>query len=116
MALLGPFQVDPEDVERLGTAFTQYINELLIREGARAELLGHQIHVDSQDTTNDGGVDATLDSPAATTWIGGGKSCWQFKRSDLGPAACAKELAGATWAQELIQNGATYTLVLGRRL
>jgi hypothetical protein len=116
MAPFGPFQVDPDAIERLGTAFTQYVNELLIREGARAPLLGYQLRVDKQDTTADGGVDATLDSPTTTMWIVSGKTCWQFKRSDLAPAACSKELAKALWAQELLKNGARYTLVLGRSL
>jgi hypothetical protein len=79
-------------------------------------LHGYQLRVDSRDTVADGGVDATVDSPTASTWCASGKSCWQFKRSDLAPAACANELANASWAQELVRDGATYTLVLGRRL
>jgi|GEM_PF-795513 hypothetical protein len=116
MSLLGPFQVDPEAIERLGAAFTQFVNELIVREGSRALLLGYQVRVDNQDNTGDGGVDATLFSDKATAWIAAGKSSWQFKRSDLAPAKCAAELDGAKWAHELLKSDATYTLVLGRRL
>jgi hypothetical protein len=111
VALLAPFQVDPEDIERLGAGFTQYVNDLLDSEASRIQLLGHQLRTDSRTSTADGGVDATLDSPTATKWISAGQSCWQFKSGDLTPASCEKELDGAKWAQTLIGEGASYTLV-----
>jgi hypothetical protein len=114
--LLGPFQVDPEQLERLGADFTSFVNELLVREGRRAGLLGRNMRIDYKDNTADGGVDATLESDHETTWLPVGKSCWQFKRSDIGPSECAKELGGAAWAHELLKSGASYTLVLGTML
>lgn len=47
MPPLGPFDVSGEQVERLRTAFTVFVNGLLDRERARAGLAGHELRTDS---------------------------------------------------------------------
>jgi hypothetical protein len=113
---MGPFEVSAEQIERLGAAFTQFVNQLLILESADLSMLGHELRVDSQDETGDGGIDAGLTATKGSTWIPIAKSGWQFKRGDNAPAKCKEELEGAKWAHELIGSGASYTLALGRRL
>jgi hypothetical protein len=112
----GPFEVKPQQIEDLETAFTEFINKLLIKECASAGMLGHELRIDNLDEAQDRGVDAQLINAEETAWIPSGQSAWQFKRSDLGPKACKDELAGALFAHELIQQGASYRLVLGKRL
>ncbi len=114
--MAGPFDVDPRSVERLGTAFAPFVNDLLAAEVGRAGLLGFQLDINSQTNTPDGGVDAALSRSVATDWLPEGASAWQFKSSDLEPAQCKAELAGAAFAQDLMSKGATYVLVLGRPL
>lgn len=114
--MAGPFDVDPESVERLGTAFASFVNDLLTAEVARAGLLGFQLDINSQTNNADGGVDAALWSSTATDWLPERNSAWQFKSSDLEPAECKEELRGALFAHDLLSKGATYVLVLGRPL
>lgn len=116
MSALGPFDVSAEQVERLSDAFTEFVNRLLSVETARAGLAGYKLKVTSDDNIADGGVDALLDNPKATKWLPDGKSAWQFKRGDLPPKKCREELQGATWAQDLVRDGAHYRLVLGTKL
>lgn len=114
--MAGPFEVDPNAVERLGPAFPFFVNDLLSAEVGRAGLKGYQLDINVRTTTPDGGVDAALWSGVATNWLPAGNSAWQFKSSDLSPQECRDELRNATWARELVAAGATYVLVLGRPL
>lgn len=116
MTALGPFEIGPEQVARLGGGFTTLINRLLASEVQRAGMLQHQLLIDDQGPVPDGGVDARLDATRETSWLPGGASAWQFKSGDLPPAKCRKELKGASWARELLEAGATYILVLGEPL
>jgi hypothetical protein len=112
----GPFDVDPAAVERLGLAFASFVNDLLQAEVARAGLAGYQLDINRQESTADGGVDAALWNSVKTSWLPQGHSAWQFKSADRKPAKCRKELRCAAWARELLEEGATYILVLGRPL
>jgi hypothetical protein len=114
--LPGPFDVDPAGVQRLGAAFASFVNDLLEAEVAHAGLAGHQLDINRQVNTRDGGVDAALWNSVKTSWLPAGHSAWQFKSSDLTPAECRRELRGAGWARELLESGATYILVLGQPL
>ncbi len=116
MAGLGPFEVGAEQVERAGVGFTRLVNQVLALEALRAGMRSHQLRVDSQDESPDGGVDAQLFCDRGTVRIPAGESVWQFKRGDLPPAKCREELRGARWAREAIVGGAAYRLVLGARL
>lgn len=112
----GPFTVAPDRVERLGNAFTAFINRLLTLEAKAAELSGTSVQVSYRDNVADEGVDAVLVSDIATEWIPKGKSAWQFKAGDLKPGACKAELQGATFAREILQAGGQYRLALGASL
>ncbi len=114
--MISPFQVDAERVQLLGAAFTVFVNELLVAETARAGLAGTSLRINSQDETADGGVDAQLSRSVDTQWIPAGESAWQFKRGDCEPEKCRQELRGAKFAHDLLERGASYRLVLGRRL
>jgi hypothetical protein len=111
---IGPFEVDPGQIERLRTAFTAFVNDLLVRECRAAGLQGHQVQVTRLDNNADGGVDAEVTAANQTEWLPRGRSAWQFKRADLEPKECRLELRGAHWAQALLKSGAAYRLVLGR--
>src|SRR5580658_10725020 len=116
MTLMGPFEVDPAAVERLGSSFTEFVNSLLATECAQSSIRGWQLRIDSQTNTPDGGVDAALIDATETDWLPSGASAWQFKgRKAFSPSDCAKELADAEWAQELLRKGASYILAVGIR-
>ena len=114
--MTGPFDVAPDAVGRLGSAFASYVNDLLSAEVARAGMFGHQLQINEQYNTSDGGVDAAMESSIETGWLPVGDSVWQFKSSDLSPKECRTELEGAVWATERMREGATYVLVLGKPL
>lgn len=116
MPRVTPFDVEPQEIELLGPRFATFVNALLAAESARAGLRGEQLRTTERTTVADGGVDAHLVSSVATEWLPEGDTAWQFKASDLQPAACREELEGATWAQDLLRNGARYRLVLGKDL
>lgn len=116
MTGLGPFEVSPEQVERVGGGFTTLVNQLLASELQRAGMSRYRLRVDYQDNVADGGVDAQLETDQATAWLPAGVSAWQFKAGDLQPAKCKKELRDATWAKTLLTAGAVYTLVVGKAL
>jgi len=113
---LGPFDIAPERVESLGPSFTPFVNRLLEVEARRYGLEGHRLSVNYNETTPDGGVDASLRGAPSTDYLPAGDSAWQFKRSNLGPKACADEFEHADWAHEFVRNGGSYILVLGTAL
>ena len=110
---MGPFDVAADQIERLGTAFTEVVNRLLDAEAAFHDLYAHQLVVTQKETTADGGVDAVVREALRTDWLPPGESAWQFKRSGPGPAACANEFAGSQKAQDVVRGGGSYVLVLG---
>lgn len=113
---LGPFAAGPDQIAGLKGSFTPIIRLLIAAEAAKAGMRGEQFQLNLIEDTPDGGVDAALNRANATAWLPPGDSVWQFKRSDLPPAACSKELKGAGWAQDRIRDGATYRLVIGHAL
>ena len=115
--VLGPFEIAPEEVARLGARFTDAVNRLLQTEASATGMVGSSLVLNRVEPIQDGGVDAAIrDAPAGAEWIPEGDSAWQFKRSDLQPAKCAKEFAQASWAQEYIRADGTYVMVLGAPL
>jgi hypothetical protein len=113
---LGPFSVDPDQIVRLAESFTPFINRLLSVEHSAAGQVGADLQLNTWENVADGGVDATVLSSVETDWIPQGESAWQFKRGDLSPEECRKELAGASLVQEKLKAGAAYRLALGVRL
>lgn len=113
----GPYSVDPSQMEGLdGSAFAELVGRLLEAELASAGLAGAALTQTYRTNAPDEGVDAGLDSDRATAWIPLGQSAWQFKAGNLAPAACKAELLGATAALEVLKNGGSYRLVLGRSM
>jgi hypothetical protein len=110
---LGPFEVTSERIQTLGLGFTPFVNRLLDVEARAHGLQGHRLSINSNETTPDGGVDASLRNAPSTDYLPGGYSAWQFKRTNLGPKACADEFAKASWAHEFVRTGGSYILVLG---
>lgn len=113
----GPFSVDAEEISRIGIAgFSSFINRLLAAETAAHGMAGSALETTYKQNTPDGGVDARLLDAVGTAWIPAGDSAWQFKSADLGPAACRRELLGATFALDTLREGGAYRLVLGASL
>jgi hypothetical protein len=112
----GPFSVDPDEIARLGTLYTPFVNILLDTETASAGLNGYSLTTNYRENIGDKGVDAGISQGIQTRWIPKGGSAWQFKSGDLGPAGCASELRGAERAQEILRSGGTYLLVIGAAL
>jgi hypothetical protein len=113
----GPFSVDPAQLTGLGGAlFQELVNRLLAAEVASAGLSSTNLRTSYQSNVKDQGVDARLEADQATEWVPTGDSAWQFKAGTLGPEGCADELAEATFAHEILRNGGTYRLVLGKGL
>jgi hypothetical protein len=112
----GPFSVDPDEIARLGTLFTPFVNILLDTETASAGLNGYSLTTNYRENIGDKGVDAGISQGIQTRWIPKGDSAWQFKAGDPGPAGCAKELRGAERAQEILRSGGAYLLVIGAAL
>ena len=113
----GPFAVNPASIEGLGGAnFTPFVNRLLASEAAAHGLAGAALETTYRDNVGDGGVDAQIHSAVSTRWLPIGDSAWQFKAGDLTPAKCKTELAGASWAVEVLRAGGKYRLVLGRSI
>lgn len=112
--MLGPFEIAPEDVARLGNGFTDAVNQLLRTEAAATGMAGSSLVLNRVETIPDGGVDAEItDAPAGGEWIPEGDSVWQFKRSNLYPKECAEEFGRAGWAQQKVRAGSAYMMVLG---
>lgn len=116
MPALGPFDVTATQIEGLASAFTEFVNRLMRVEVSSHQIDGFRLTTNIKETTPDGGVDAALCGARRTDWLPEGDSAWQFKRSRLGPKACADELEGAEWAQEYLRSGGSYVLVLGSAL
>ncbi len=110
---LGPFDITPERIQALGPSFTPFVNRLLVVEVSGARVHGYQLAINSNENTPDGGVDAALRNGVATDFIPAGDSAWQFKRTSLGPQACAEEFGGAAWAHEFVRTGGAYIMVMG---
>jgi hypothetical protein len=113
---LGPFDIPSERVQALGASFTPFVNKLLDVEARRHGLQGYRVSVNANETTPDGGVDASLRDAPLTDYLPAGDSAWQFKRTGLGRQACADEFAHASWAHEFLRSGGSYILVLGAAL
>lgn len=112
---MGPFSVDPKQVEGLdGPGFADLVGRLLAAEIARAGLAGWTLTQTYRTNAADGGVDAGLSNSTSTSWLPAGDSVWQFKAGDLPPAACEMELRGATAAVAILKAGGSYRLVLGK--
>src|SRR6266480_3979692 len=111
---LRPFDISPLQVESLGPRFTEFVNRLLEAERARAGLAGYGLHISDVEYLPDGGVDAATRGASATDWIPQGDTAWQFKRRDLQPAACARELRKARHAHDFLKAGGSYVLALGK--
>jgi hypothetical protein len=115
--LFGPFSLDPAQVAGLtGALFQELVNRLLAAEMAGARLASVGLDTSYQSNVGDQGVDARVEAAQATEWIPTGTSAWQFKAGTMGPETCANELAGAAFAHEVLKNGGTYRLVLGKSL
>lgn len=99
-----------------GALFQELVSRLLAAEVAAAGLSSINLRTSYQSNVKDQGVDARLEAVQATDWVPAGDSAWQFKAGTLGPEGCADELAGATFAHEILRNGGTYRLVLGKGL
>jgi hypothetical protein len=111
----GPFSVDPGQVVGLGGAvFQELINRLLTDEVTAGGFSQVNLRTSYQANVGDRGVDALIESAEETSWVPAGDSAWQFKAGDLGPEGCAAELAGATFAHEILRRGGKYRLVLGK--
>ncbi len=115
---LGPFDISPERIAALGIRFTPFVNRLLELETRAYEIHGHLLAINSNDTTPDGGVDASLRGSRETDYIPSGDSAWQFKgtRKSFGPKVCADEFAKATWAHGFVRDGGAYIIVIGAAL
>ena len=113
---LGPFDITAERVEALSTRFTPFINKLLELEILGNRIQGHLLATNSNETTPDGGVDASIRNSPGTDFVPAGDSAWQFKRTGLGPQACADEFQGANWAHEFVRNGGSYVIVSAQPL
>jgi hypothetical protein len=110
---LGPFDITPEQVTRLGsTSFAEFVNRLLDLERRANDIPGRDLQITYNITTADGGVDAALTSAVDTGWVPSGRTIWQFKATNLNKASCRKEMKNATWAHETIQSGGTYLLAI----
>src|SRR3546814_17858769 len=79
-------------------------------------MFGYQLAINSNETTPDGGVDASLRSGEAGEFIPGKDSAWQFKRTNVGPTGCAREFGKAVWAHPFVRGGGSYVLVIGAAL
>ena len=113
---LGPFDIDPSQIERLGNRFTPFVNWLLEVEVGGQSLAGHHLAINYKENLPDGGVDAGVRDATRTEWLPAGESAWQFKSADRSPKVCAEELEGAARAHERIRAGGSYVLVVGGSL
>lgn len=113
---MGPFEVTPEQIARLGPKFSAFVNRLLEAEVRGEGLEGRALTFTAEQNTPDGGVDAATRGAPGGDWIPPGGTAWQFKSADRGPAACANELESATWAHEFLRADGQYLLVLGSQL
>src|SRR3546814_116571 len=114
---LGPFDISAEQVQALGTRFTPFVNRLLqVEVSAATQMFGYQLAINSNETTPDGGVDASLRSGEAGEFIPGKDSAWQFKRTNVGPTGCAREFGKAVWAHPFVRGGGSYVMVIGAAL
>jgi hypothetical protein len=85
---LGPFEIAPERIVGLKTAFSEFVNRLLEAQVRSQNIAGHLLSVTSEENTPDGGVDAALRDGIASDWLPAGASAWQFKRADAGRGKC----------------------------
>ena len=108
----GPVHIPAERIQTLGVRFTPFVNKLLEIEALANKLRGHLLAINSNETTPDGGVDASIRGSPGTDFLPVGDSAWQFKRTGYGPKPCADEFAKATWAHEFVRDGGSYIIVV----
>lgn len=113
----GPFSVDPAKITALGGAkFARFVTRLLAAEMSTSALKGAVLDSSHIVNLSDEGVDARVQHAEGTTQLPAGDTGWQFKAGDLEPADCKKELEGAGFALEILHNGGSYRLALGKSL
>ena len=110
MMAFGPFDITADRIAALGPRFTEFVNRLLDLEGRARGLAGYRLTVNIIETIGDEGVDAATRQAPEGDWIPTGDTAWQFKRSNLGPKACADELGDAVWAHEFLRDGGSYVI------
>ncbi len=88
----------------MGVCFTPFVNRLLDLEVRANYLSGHQLSVNVNETTPEGGVDASVRGASGSHFLPTGDSAWQFKRSGFRRKACADDFVKATWAQDFGVN------------
>lgn len=113
---LGPFDISADRITSLGVRFTPFVNRLLDLEVRSNALAGHLLSVNVNETTPDGGVDASVRDASSSDFIPTGDSAWQFKRSGFGPKPCADEFAKAAWAHDFVRGGGSYVIVIAAAL
>ncbi|HVA07942.1 MAG TPA: hypothetical protein VNG12_14475, partial [Acidimicrobiales bacterium] len=113
---LGPFDVDEDQITRLGTGFTPFVSALIETEAARNRIDGSDFTFTTVEHIPDEGVDFEVRKAPATDWLPEGRSAWQFKRGDYEPVMAANEFGRATWAREIVSAGGSYVFVTGASL
>jgi hypothetical protein len=114
---LGPFEISAKQIADLDTRFTRFINLLLETEVAAERHPAHLLIVNENETTKDGGVDASIiDWPTGSDFIPSGTSAFQFKRSNFSKKECADEFRNATAAHKIISAGGTYVIAIAHPL
>ena len=108
----GPLDITADRISALGPRFTEFVNRLLDLEGRARGLAGYRLTVNIIETIGDEGVDAATRQVPEGDWIPAGNTAWQFKRSNLGPKACADELGDAVWAHEFLRDGGSYVIAM----
>jgi hypothetical protein len=113
---VGPFDVTPAQIVGLEARFSAFLNKLLALELRATGTPAHQLTTTDNEAAADGGVDAMVRDAFQTDWIPLGDSGWQFKSENVGPTACANELADAERAQDVLRSGGSYIVTMGTDL
>ncbi len=110
---LGPFDITAERIQAPGQSFTPFGNRLLVVQVSASRVHGHQLAINSNETTPDGGVDAALRNGVGTDFMPPATRHGNSSAPASGSQACAAEFENAAWAHEFIRSGGAYIMVIG---
>ena len=115
------FEITAEEISNLApAAFVDFMNHLSAAECERLGIPPTQLHLNSDTTSGEGGVDGRIEDSGHlgdARWVPQGTSCWQFKTDrstkNATPSKMAEEVRKPR-VREVLKAGGHYRVAIGR--
>lgn len=111
------FEIEPEEISRLGPEFSIFMRRLLRAEVERCGGDPVSLDITTRTSDPDGGADAVLTRPLQqpSRWLPASPVVFQFKSGDIAPRDIETEVSKPE-PRRIIAKGGSYCLVIGCEL